>query len=112
MSKATQSGSCQFRKIVSAPTCKYKGAAYLHPDQYDFCSHGVIKEVVQERLGHSNLGVTMDTYSHVAPGSTEERKLNNAIDDYLVESGDSFLLRDARARQLGIITWEGQAQSF
>jgi hypothetical protein len=54
----------------------------------------------------------MDTYSHVVPGSIEERKLNDAIDDYLVESGDGFLLRDARARNLGIITWEGQAQSL
>ena len=98
--------------MVSAPTCKYKCTAYPHPDQYDFCSHGVIKEVVQGRLGHSNIGVTMDTYSHVVPGSIEERKLNDAIDDYLVESGDGFLLRDARARNLGIITWEGQAQSL
>jgi len=45
-----------------------EGAAYPLPDQYDFCSHGVIKEVVQKRLGHSNIGVTMDTYTHVAPG--------------------------------------------
>ena len=25
------------------------------------------RKVVQERLGHANVGITLDTYSHVAP---------------------------------------------
>ena len=29
---------------------------------------GIHPKVVQERLGHSNIGVTLDTYSHVVPG--------------------------------------------
>ena len=29
--------------------------------------HGVHPKVVQERLGHANVGITLDTYSHVAP---------------------------------------------
>ena len=29
--------------------------------------HGVHPKVVAERLGHSNIGITMDTYSHVLP---------------------------------------------
>ena len=29
---------------------------------------GVHPKVVQERLGHSSIALTMDTYSHVAPG--------------------------------------------
>lgn len=29
---------------------------------------GVHPKVVQERLGHSNIKITMDTYSHVLPG--------------------------------------------
>jgi len=32
---------------------------------------GVHPKVVQERLGHSSIGVTLDTYSHVAPGLQE-----------------------------------------
>ena len=28
-------------------------------------------KVVQERLGHSSLQITLDTYSHVAPGLQE-----------------------------------------
>ena len=28
---------------------------------------GVHPKVVQERLGHANIGITLDTYSHVTP---------------------------------------------
>jgi len=38
-------------------------------------------KVVSERLGHSNIAVTMDTYSHVLPDMQEEAAL--AIDDGL-----------------------------
>ena len=33
---------------------------------------GVHPKVVQERLGHSGIAVTMDTYSHVLPGMQEQ----------------------------------------
>ena len=29
---------------------------------------GTHPKIVQERLGHSTISVTLDTYSHVAPG--------------------------------------------
>ena len=32
---------------------------------------GVHPKVVQERLGHSTISITLDTYSHVAPGIQE-----------------------------------------
>ena len=32
---------------------------------------GVHPKVVQERLGHSSISITLDTYSHVAPGLQE-----------------------------------------
>ena len=32
---------------------------------------GVNPKVVQERLGHSNISVTLDIYSHVVPGMQE-----------------------------------------
>ena len=31
-------------------------------------AQGVHPKIVQERLGHSTIAVTLDTYSHVAPG--------------------------------------------
>ena len=33
---------------------------------------GVHPKVVQERLGHASIGITLDTYSHVMPGMQEE----------------------------------------
>jgi integrase len=32
---------------------------------------GIHPKIVQERLGHSSIEVTLDTYSHVAPGLQE-----------------------------------------
>jgi len=32
---------------------------------------GVHPKVVSERLGHANIGITLDTYSHVLPGLQE-----------------------------------------
>ena len=29
-------------------------------------------KIVSERLGHSNIGITLDTYSHVLPGMQTE----------------------------------------
>jgi len=29
---------------------------------------GIHPKIVQERLGHANIAVTLDTYSHVSPG--------------------------------------------
>jgi integrase len=31
---------------------------------------GVTPKIVSERLGHANIAITMDTYSHVIPGMT------------------------------------------
>jgi integrase len=33
---------------------------------------GVHPKIVSERLGHSKVGLTLDTYSHVVPGMQEE----------------------------------------
>jgi len=35
-------------------------------------ARGVHAKVVSERLGHSNIGITMDTYGHVLPGLQED----------------------------------------
>ncbi len=35
-------------------------------------SQGVHPKVVQERLGHSQIGLTLDTYSHVMPGMQKD----------------------------------------
>jgi integrase len=45
-------------------------------------ANGVPAKVVQERLGHSSVMVTLDIYSHVAPGMQRDaaEQLERAID--------------------------------
>ena len=43
---------------------------------------GVHPKIVQERLGHSSIQITLDTYSHVAPGLQEAAA--NRFDDILL----------------------------
>jgi integrase len=45
-------------------------------------AHGVHPKVVQERLGHSQISVTLDTYSHVLP--TMQAEAAGKFDDMLV----------------------------
>ena len=42
---------------------------------------GVHLEVVQERLGHSRIDMTLDTYSHIIPGMQKESA--DKMDDLL-----------------------------
>jgi integrase len=44
---------------------------------------GVHPKIVQERLGHSTISTTLDTYSHVAPGLQQAAAM--AFDDILKE---------------------------
>ena len=45
---------------------------------------GVHPKIVQERLGHSTISVTLDTYSHVTPGLQEAAALK--VDEELAEA--------------------------
>jgi len=46
-------------------------------------SQGVHPKVVQERLGHAQISITLDTYSHVLPGMQEDAasRLDNLFND-------------------------------
>ncbi len=48
-------------------------------------AHGVHPKVVQERLGHSQISVTLDTYSHVLP--TMQAEAAGKFDDMLARGG-------------------------
>ena len=45
--------------------------------------------MVQERLGHSTINTTLDTYSHVAPGF--QPAAATAFDDILIQKTHSTL---------------------
>jgi integrase len=46
---------------------------------------GVHPKIVQERLGHAQIGLTLDTYSHVLPGMGREAAMK--IDTLLADAG-------------------------
>lgn len=52
-----------------------------HSHASQLLRHGIHPKVVSERLGHSAVSVTMDTYSHVLPGLQEDaaRKVDEAM---------------------------------
>jgi len=43
-----------------------------HSHASQLLRQGVHPKIVAERLGHSNIGITLDTYSHVLPGMQED----------------------------------------
>ena len=46
---------------------------------------GIHPKVVQERLGHASIKVTLDTYSHVVPGI--QQAAANKFDDIIIQKG-------------------------
>ena len=60
-----------------------KGLRHAHATL--LLASGVHPKVVSERLGHANIGVTMDIYSHVMPGMQEAAAV--AIDERLCVVG-------------------------
>jgi integrase len=48
----------------------------LHDLRHSHATHllaaGIHPKIAQERLGHANVGITLDTYSHVLPGMQED----------------------------------------
>jgi integrase len=65
--------SAAFPHLVSragVPRVRFHDQRYTHATQ--LLNEGIHPKVVSERLGHSNIGITLDTYSHVLPGMQEE----------------------------------------
>ena len=67
---------------------------------------GVHPKVVQERLGHSTIGVTLDTYSHVLPSMQEDaaHRIESAmsvLDDFPFDTRQPWPTSDPRRPQRG-----------
>jgi integrase len=57
------------------PRIRFHDLRHSHATQ--LLASGVHPKVVQERLGHSTIAVTMDIYSHVTPGLQAEAGRNS-----------------------------------
>jgi hypothetical protein len=72
--------------------------AIAHPTQ--LLASGVHPKVGQERLGHASVAITLDLYSHVAPGMQAEaadrvdQVLQDAINRHRKEKGSKTLAND------------------
>ena len=65
-----------FRKIVKKaglPILRFHDLRHTHASL--MLKHGIHPKIVSERLGHSSISITLDTYSHVMPGLQEAAAL-------------------------------------
>jgi integrase len=63
----------EFHRLVKTsglPVLTFHGLRHAHATL--LLSAGVHAKVVSERLGHSNVGITLDVYSHVLPNIQED----------------------------------------
>ena len=66
-----------FSTVFAAHVRRYKlPHVRFHDLRHTHATHllkqGVHPKIVSERLGHSNIAITLDTYSHVLPGMQEQ----------------------------------------
>jgi len=59
-----------YAELVGLPTGRFHDLRHTHASL--LLKQGVHPKIVSERLGHSGVAITMDTYSHVLPGLQEE----------------------------------------
>ena len=55
---------------------------------------GIHPKIVQERLGHASIQITLDTYSHVAPGL--QQAAANRFDDIVLTQNQGGLEKEVR----------------
>jgi integrase len=60
---------CNIAERTWVKVIRFHDARYTHASL--MLKQGIHPKVVQERLGHSTISITLDTYSHVAPGLQE-----------------------------------------
>jgi len=75
----------KFVKGVGIGHIRFHDLRHTHASQ--LLRHGIHIKVVSERLGHSTVAITLDTYSHILPGMQEEAA--SKIDAALNEAFDS-----------------------
>lgn len=66
--------------VDAAGEFKYTGLHALRHFYASWCaSIGLTMKAVQARMGHSNIAVTMDTYTHIFPNAAEVAAAERAL---------------------------------
>src|SRR5690606_620189 len=70
-----------FKLMEKAGVPKIRFHDLRHTHATLMLKHGVHPKVVSERLGHSSIGITLDTYSHVLPSLQDAaaKQFNDAL---------------------------------
>jgi integrase len=71
----------RFQELTEAAGYKLTFHQLRHAHASYLLKQGIHPKVVAERLGHSNISITMDLYSHIAP--TLQRDAANQLEDIL-----------------------------
>ena len=63
---------------------------------------GIHPKIVSERLGHSSIAITLDTYSHILPGLQEAaaRKFDEGLQDVSVEMPETAIRQQNVSKML------------
>lgn len=85
----------------------------FHDLRHSHASHllraGIHPKIVSERLGHSTVGITLDTYSHVLPGMQEDAV--RLLDAALARAMQKKQRRqDMRTREMAFLLLERQSR--
>ncbi len=77
-----------FVRRSKLPHVRFHDLRHSHATQ--LLKQGVHPKIVSERLGHSKVGITLDTYSHVLPSMQEDaaRKIDAALRDAVAKHED------------------------
>jgi len=65
---------------------------------------GIHPKIVSERLGHANIGITLDTYSHVLPGLQERapKRFDEMLEPRVIaENVSKMLAKDPKSDSVG-----------
>lgn len=76
------------KKVPDFPRIRFHDLRHTHATL--LLKAGIHPKIVQERLGHSSINVTLDTYSHVLP-NLQEAVLNNIGDSILGKDIESLI---------------------
>jgi integrase len=77
-----------------------------HPRATDLPRAGVHPKITSERLGHTSIAITMDTYSHAIPGLQEDaaQRIDAALRGALSGTkGGKPVANDNRAAAVGLL---------
>jgi integrase len=69
-----------YRKLPSPAITPRSRHDLRHAHATHMLASGIHPKVASERLGHSKVGITLDLYSHVMPGTQEDAvQVDNAL---------------------------------